>query len=66
MLQFLKRLFRPRTLSEIQLEELEDARRQLLTAQTALEYATAMVTYHNCRAARLEAAILASTQTAEK
>ena len=36
------------------LEELEDARRQLLLSQSALEYATSMVDYNAKRVARLE------------
>lgn len=34
--------------------ELEDARRQLLAAQTALEYAASMVDYNTKRVRRLE------------
>ncbi len=42
------------TLEKLIEDELAEARRSLLRAQTAVEYATATVYYHEARIARLE------------
>lgn len=42
--------------------ELEDAKRQLLAAQSALEYAASMVDYNTSRVARLEQRVKESAQ----
>lgn len=50
----IRQLFRRRSLQEIIDAELADAYRQLLEAQSAADYAAAMVKYHKDRIARLE------------
>lgn len=47
------RIFRPPTAEEMVLEELEQARRELLKAHSAEEYARAMAQYHQERITRL-------------
>ena len=42
--------------------ELEEAKRQLLAAQSALEYAASMVDYNTSRVARLEQRVKESAQ----
>jgi hypothetical protein len=49
------KLLRPRTIPEIIEAELADARRAMLEAQTAADYANAMVLYQQNRIKRLEA-----------
>lgn len=53
----MKKMFNPfakPSADMLALEELEEARRQLLAAHTALEYATSMVDYNTNRVSRLE------------
>jgi len=47
-------LFRPAPAQVLAARELDDARRQLLAAQSAEEYAHSMAVYHQRRIARLE------------
>lgn len=51
-------LFRSPSPYEIASRELDEARRALLAAQTAQEYATAMVRYNTDRIKRLEGMLL--------
>lgn len=46
--------------------ELKEAQRELLKAQTGLEYAQAMVTYHTARIKRLEPLVAAQQQNTLK
>ena len=46
--------FRKPSAAELAQDELEQARRELLNAQTGLEYADAMVRYGSARVRRLE------------
>lgn len=50
-------LFRKPSADMLALTELEEARRQLLLAQTALEYAEAAVAYNTKRVTRLTARV---------
>lgn len=50
----IKRALRTPTAAELAVQELAEAKRQLLSALTAKDYATAMVQYHSDRIARLE------------
>ena len=50
------KLFRPLTTKDLMARELEQARKSLLEALTAREYAEAMVAYHTTRIKRLEKA----------
>ena len=54
MKQLLTALFRPRSAEELAAQELASARRELLAAQSAEEYAHSMAVYHQRRIARLE------------
>jgi hypothetical protein len=56
-MDWIKRLFRPASPEELAARELDSARRQLLEAQSAREYADAMVTYHRSRIERLRAVL---------
>ena len=47
------RVFRTPSADVLAVQELEDARRQLLSALSAKEYASALVTYHSDRVIRL-------------
>lgn len=53
LIDFLKSAFRPKSDLALAVEELADAKRQRLSAQTAQEYATSMVAYHAARIDRL-------------
>lgn len=55
MIQFLRRVITGPTPDELAARELAQARRALLEAQTAQEYARSMVTYNQQRIARLRA-----------
>ena len=46
-------VFRTPSADVLAVQELEDARRQLLSALSAKEYATALVCYHSDRVTRL-------------
>ena len=52
--EFFAGLFRPAPAQVLAARELDDARRQLLQAQSAEEYAHSMAAYHQARIARLE------------
>ena len=54
MKQLLTALFRPRSAEELAAQELASARRELLAAQSAEEYAHSMAVYHQRRISRLE------------
>ena len=53
MIQEILRIFRPPSADVLALEELEEARRSLLQAQSSQEYFTCMVAYHKGRVKRL-------------
>jgi len=57
MLREISRQFRIRSAREMAKKEFEDAQRELLEAQTAVEYASALVTYNQNRVDRLSAYI---------
>ena len=52
--EFIAGLFRPASAQVLATRELDDARRQLLQAQSAEEYAHSMAAYHQARIERLE------------
>lgn len=54
MTNILQRLFKRRTVQEEAASELDEARRELLRAQTARDYADAMVKYREAQIKRLE------------
>ena len=49
-----RKMFNPLTLWESAKKELEEAERNRLEAQSAQEYAAALVAYHNARITRLK------------
>lgn len=53
MIRHVKRLLAAPSAESLALRELEEARRSLLEAQSAAEYADAMATYHTARIERL-------------
>jgi predicted nucleic acid-binding protein len=56
-INWLKKLYVPATCEELMLRELDTARRDLLIASTALNYAESIVLYNNQRIKRLTAAL---------
>ena len=52
-MNWLKRIYALPTRMQLIAKELADAERQLLVAQTGMEYSTAMATYHTQRIIRL-------------
>jgi len=54
IIDFLKDMFRPRTLSEIITKELREAYLSKMEAEKTLEYATSIVEYNRQRIRRLE------------
>lgn len=62
MFQAIKEVFVKPPVSKLMKNELEDARRSLLEALTAREYAEALVSYHTARVARLDAALKGLTE----
>lgn len=52
--EFLAGLFRPAPPEVLAARELDEARRQLLVAESAAEYANAMCVYHEARIERLQ------------
>lgn len=54
MLKMIQTLFRPRSPEEDMARELFEARKALLEALSAREYAAAMVEYHQTRIKRLQ------------
>jgi hypothetical protein len=53
MIDFIKNLFGPTSPEVMATNELEDAKRELLKAQSAMEYAKAIVTYRSDQIRRL-------------
>ena len=53
----IKRALRTPSAQELAVQELAEAKRQLLSALTARDYATAMVKYHSDRITRLEGGV---------
>jgi hypothetical protein len=53
----IKSMFQPPSAEVLAAQEFDDARRSLLEAHTAREYADAMVTYHTKRIERLRATL---------
>lgn len=60
--EFLAGLFRPAPPEVLAARELDDARRQLLQAQSAAEYADAMCAYHQARIERLQVYLRGETK----
>lgn len=56
-LEWIKRMYTPTTCEELMVRELDTARRDLLLAETAQDYAEAMVIYNQQRIERLTAAL---------
>ena len=56
-LEWVKRMYTPATCEELMVRELDTARRDLLMAETALDYAESMVLYNNQRIQRLTEAL---------
>ena len=56
-LNWVKHLYTPATCEELMARELDAARRDLLLAETALDYAKSMVLYNNQRIERLTTAL---------
>jgi hypothetical protein len=56
-LEWIKRMYTPATCEELMVRELDTARRDLLLAETAKDYAESMVLYNNQRIERLTAAL---------
>ena len=56
-LNWLKKLYIPATCEELMVRELDTARRDLLVAETARDYAESMVLYNNQRIERLTSAL---------
>lgn len=60
---FAKSVFATPSAQMLALRELEDARRKLLEAQSAREYANSMCQYHEARIKRLTNYLHATTET---
>ena len=56
-LEWIKLMYTPMTCEELMARELDAARRDLLMAETARDYAEAMVLYNNQRIERLMGAL---------
>ena len=56
-LEWVKRMYTPATCEELMVRELDTARRDLLMAETALDYAESMVLYNKQRILRLTEAL---------
>ena len=56
-LEWIKQLYTPATCEELMARELDTARRDLLIAETAKDYAESMVLYNNQRIERLTEAL---------
>lgn len=61
--QYFRRVFGQKTPLELALEELTSAERSKLEAESGLEYAIAMVDYHNSRIQRLRAYVTSETRS---
>ena len=57
LINWLKKIYVPATCEELMARELDTARRDLLLAETALDYAESMVLYNNQRIERLTTAL---------
>jgi hypothetical protein len=58
---FMQSIFKTPSADELAVIELEDAKRQLLAMQTALDYSKRMVDYHSDRIKRLTAYVAKAT-----
>ena len=56
-LNWIRQIYTPATCEELMARELDAARRDLLIAETAKDYAESMVLYNNQRIARLTEAL---------
>ena len=56
-LNWIKRMYTPATCEELMAREIDTARRDLLMAETALDYAESMVLYNKQRILRLTEAL---------
>jgi hypothetical protein len=56
-LEWIKRMYTPATCEELMVRELDTAKRDLLLAETALDYAESMVLYNKQRILRLTEAL---------
>ena len=56
-LNWIKQMYTPATCEELMVRELDTARRDLLLAETAQDYAEAMVVYNRQRIERLTTAL---------
>ena len=56
-LEWIRQLYTPATCEELMARELDTARRDLLLAETARDYAESVVLYNNQRIERLTAAM---------
>ena len=56
-LEWVKQMYTPATCEELMSRELDTARRDLLLAETARDYAESMVLYNNQRIERLTTAL---------
>ena len=56
-INWLKKIYVPATCEELMVSELDTARRDLLLAETALDYSESLVLYNNQRIERLSAAL---------
>ena len=56
-LEWVKQMYTPATCEELMVRELDTAKRDLLLAETAKDYAESMVLYNNQRIERLTTAL---------
>ena len=56
-LEWIRQLYTPATCEELMVRELDTAKRDLLVAETARDYAESMVLYNNQRIERLTTAL---------
>lgn len=61
IVNFMQSIFRTPSADELAIVELEEAKRQLLQMQTALDYSKRMVDYHSDRIKRLTAYVAKAT-----
>ena len=64
LIETIKRLYAPLSAEQLALRELEDAKRQLLEAQSGREYAESMCKYHEARIKRLTTYLHKATEEA--
>lgn len=65
-MKWLKQLLTKQDSVQLALQELEEAERSLLIAQSGQEYAASMVAYHSARIVRLEQYIRAHKSTDDR